>query len=223
MAGASARETAYQILRDRIINLELRPGVSLNVNDLAEEMNMSRTPVREAIIMLDIAKLVVVRPQSGTFVSPINLEIAEMEQFARFTMEKEMIHRACRMMTQSDQTRYRDNLQLYEFYSSSHMPDRQEKLMEIDNDFHRIAFTIDQKEKHFSRMIATLWHIERLRTLCLLSVQDDQIYSDHQDIVNALFRGDAITAERRLENHMNRYQEHLQKNKRLFPQFFEGQ
>ena len=220
MASANARETAYRILRSRIINLDLKPGEALNVSELAEEMGMSRTPVREAIIMLDIAKLVVVRPQSGTFVAPIVLEIAEMEQFARFALEKEMIYRACQNMTAVDESRYAENLHLYAFFLESQAPDREEKLMEVDNDFHRIAFQINGKENHFARMQETLQHIERLRVLSLLTIKDDQVNSDHQHIADALLKRDAATAEYWLEKHMNRYQEHLPQNKKKFPQYF---
>lgn len=220
MASTNARETAYRILRNRIINLDLKPGEALNVSELAEEMGMSRTPVREAIIMLDIAKLVVVRPQSGTFVAPIVLEIAEMEQFARFTLEKEMIHLVCQTMTAVNESRYAENLRLYEFYLNSQAPDREEKLMDVDNDFHRIAFLINGKENHFTRMQSSLQHIERLRVLSLLAIKDDQVYGDHQQIAGALLKRDAAMAEYWLEKHMNRYQEHLPQNKKKFPQYF---
>ena len=49
MAALSAREVAYQKLHNRIITMELKPGDSLNDRLLAEEMGISRTPVREEI------------------------------------------------------------------------------------------------------------------------------------------------------------------------------
>ena len=83
MAVTSARENAYQLLRKRILHLDLIPGTALNEKELADELGISRTPVREAIIMLSLANLVVVKPQSGTFVSRIDTEQVEMEQFLR--------------------------------------------------------------------------------------------------------------------------------------------
>lgn len=220
MASTNAREKAYQILRSRIIGLELKPGEALNVNELTEQLGMSRTPVREAIIMLELSNLVIVRPQSGTFVAPINLEYAEIEQFARFTLEKEVIHRACGLMGPMDKIRYEENLHLYEFYKASKVPGRAEHLMELDNDFHRIAFVIDGKEAHFTKMQSTLQHIERLRILSLMAYQDEQIFRDHAEIVGALLKGDAPTAEFWVEKHMNRYKEHIQIVKNTFPELF---
>ena len=51
-------------------------------------MGISRTPMREALIMLNIAHMVDIKPQSGTHVAPIDLKRMELEQFARFTLEK---------------------------------------------------------------------------------------------------------------------------------------
>ena len=88
MASRSAREVAYETIRSRIITMELKPGDELNDRELAQELGISRTPMREALIMLNIAHMVVIKPQSGTMWPPIDLKLMEMEQFARFTLEK---------------------------------------------------------------------------------------------------------------------------------------
>ncbi len=88
MASLSAREQAYETIRSRIITMDLKPGDELNDRELAEQLGISRTPMREALIMLNIAHMVVIKPQSGTHVAPIDLKLMEMEQFARFTLEK---------------------------------------------------------------------------------------------------------------------------------------
>ena len=47
--GRNARETAYRVIRDKIIGCELKPGEAISDKQLAEELQMSRTPVREAV------------------------------------------------------------------------------------------------------------------------------------------------------------------------------
>ena len=93
MSSRSARETAYQTIRSRIITMELKPGDPLNDRELAEELGISRTPMREALLMLSLARMVDIKPQSGTHVAPINLKLMEMEQFSRYTLEKEILNR----------------------------------------------------------------------------------------------------------------------------------
>ena len=92
MSARSAREVAYETIRSRIITMELKPGDELNDRELAQELGISRTPMREALIMLNIAHMVTIKPQSGTHVAPIDLKLMEMEQFARFTLEKEILN-----------------------------------------------------------------------------------------------------------------------------------
>ena len=54
MASRSAREVAYETIRSRIITMDLKPGDELNDRELAQELGISRTPMREALIMLTL-------------------------------------------------------------------------------------------------------------------------------------------------------------------------
>lgn len=219
----SARDIAHQIIRERIINLDLKPNEMLDDRKLAEEMGMSRTPVREALIMLSMAGLVVVRPQSGTFVAPIDLQAVDMEQFARFTMEKEVLTRMCRREKGEYENYYEENVYLYEFYKHSSTPGKAEKLMELDNEFHRIAFAADGKDEYFRVLLGRLQHIERLRILSLqLLGVDERILNDHRKIVDAVQKRDIQEAEYWLEVHLKRYQENLSAMMERYPDYFEG-
>ena len=92
-AKQSLKLQAYQYLKTKILNCEYRPNEFLNEQKLCAEMgNISRTPMREALIMLNIAHMVTIKPQSGTYVAPIDLTLMEMEQFARYTLEKEILN-----------------------------------------------------------------------------------------------------------------------------------
>ena len=107
MASRSAREVAYETIRSRIITMDLKPGDELNDRELAQELGISRTPMREALIMLNIAHMVTIKPQSGTHVAPIDLKLMEMEQFARFTLEKEVLNRIRGRLTAEQEAAYR--------------------------------------------------------------------------------------------------------------------
>ena len=48
----SAKEYAYRVLKDNIMSLELKPGEVLSEMELAEKLNLSRTPIREVIMRL---------------------------------------------------------------------------------------------------------------------------------------------------------------------------
>ena len=69
----TSKQEVLRILRDRILYLELKPGASISDMELAEELEVSRTPIREALLLLSQEHLVNIYPQSGTFVAPIDL------------------------------------------------------------------------------------------------------------------------------------------------------
>ena len=54
----TARDYAFRVLRDNIVSLELKPGTLISENEMAMELGLSRTPVREAII--DLAKVSII-------------------------------------------------------------------------------------------------------------------------------------------------------------------
>lgn len=216
----NARETAYRALRSRILNLDLKPHDSLNDKKLAQQMGMSRTPIHEAIITLGLAKLVIVRPQSGTYVAPIDTELVEIEQFSRFILEKEMILRLIPRLTDDAARQYQENLRVYRFYLESHDPNRKARLFETDNAFHRIAFELNGMERHFDWMEGLRHHIERLRVLSFEMNLDGVIIEQHRDLVEAMLARDTAAAVRTLETHLGLYQSHLPKMKAVYPHYF---
>jgi DNA-binding GntR family transcriptional regulator len=61
---------AYEALKKRIIEVDLRPGQRLVERDLADELKVSRIPLREALRLLAAEELVVLVPHRGALVSP---------------------------------------------------------------------------------------------------------------------------------------------------------
>lgn len=64
----------YSLLLDRIINLEYQPGELLNEKKLIDEWQVSRTPIREALLKLSEKGFVIMVPRVGTYVSQIDLK-----------------------------------------------------------------------------------------------------------------------------------------------------
>jgi len=83
----SVRDQTLETLRRRIISLQLPPGEPLSENELAQELGVSRTPVRESLILLREEGLVQVFPQIGSFVSLVDLGRVSDAQFVREAIE----------------------------------------------------------------------------------------------------------------------------------------
>lgn len=202
MAVRSAREAAYETIRSRIITMELKPGDELNDHELAQELGISRTPMREALIMLNIAHMVTIKPQSGTYVAPIDLELMEMEQFARFTLEKELLNHIRGRLTGEQERAYR--------------------MLDLDNAFHRRAFELCGMEGHFDHMLSTFQHIERLRKFSLQTDEDKSVCGAHTRILEAVLHGTEEDVSRALSEHLHRYKLSVDQARAAHPDYFIG-
>ena len=69
---ASAKEQVVEILKEEILDQTLKPGQQLNLDLIAKELGISRTPLKDALNTLQVEGLVVVKPRVGTFVSQLN-------------------------------------------------------------------------------------------------------------------------------------------------------
>jgi DNA-binding GntR family transcriptional regulator len=82
--GSSRSERAYLWLRDQIITAQLAPGSLIRETELMNELAMSRTPIREALLRLAQENLVVVVGRRGTFVTDVNVgDVGLIYEFRR--------------------------------------------------------------------------------------------------------------------------------------------
>ena len=221
MSARNARDLAYHTVRSRIITMELKPGDPLNDRELAEELGISRTPMREALILLNNAHMVAIKPQSGTHVAPIDLHLMELEQFSRYTLEKEILTRMCGRLTPEQEAGYRQLIEAYRVLEASpEEPDREMRLLELDNEFHRRAFELCGMEHHFDHMLASLQHVERIRKFSLQTEENKSVCSSHTAILEALLHGSADDVSEALESHLSRYKQSVAQARSVHPEYF---
>ena len=71
MQGQTQKITAYSYLKEKLLNCEFKPGQYLNEKEIVQSSCFGRTPVREALILLQAEKLVEVVPRKGTYARSI--------------------------------------------------------------------------------------------------------------------------------------------------------
>jgi DNA-binding GntR family transcriptional regulator len=86
-AGRSMREEAHARLRDAIMGVRLLPGQAVSENEIVDMLQVSRTPVREALQRLANEGLIHVVPQVGTFVARMDLARIREALFMREAIE----------------------------------------------------------------------------------------------------------------------------------------
>lgn len=198
----TGREYALRVIKNNIIRLELAPGSRVSEKNLADEMGLSRTPVREALIELARGGIVEIYPQRGSVVALIDYSLVEEARFMRSVMENAVVRLVCEMAKPEDILKLGENLKLQEFYLDSTDTGR---LMELDDDFHKLLFDIAQKSQSYLLMQNLTLHFDRVRNMALSAVKELKIVQDHQAIVEAIRQHDAEKAGELMEIHLSRY------------------
>jgi DNA-binding GntR family transcriptional regulator len=129
-------------LRRRILTGELRPGVQLRQDALAEEFGISRIPIREALLQLEAVNLVKIAPHRGAVVSGLSLTEVEDIFRLRAQLEPQLLPLSARHLTDED---FRDLRAVLKAYG--------EALGELNRRFH----------------FDLLRHAERPRALAIVS------------------------------------------------------
>ena len=100
-------DRAYVELRDRLVTLRIAPGAPIDEDLLGRELEMGRTPVREAIKRLALENLVTVFPRRGTFASEINITDLAHISDVRTQLEGHAAYRAAQRITERTASRAR--------------------------------------------------------------------------------------------------------------------
>ncbi|MDR0423986.1 MAG: GntR family transcriptional regulator [Clostridiales Family XIII bacterium] len=217
----SARERAYRILKNSIIMLELEPGTMVSESDLAAKIGVSRTPVREALMELGKTKIVEIIPQKGSFISNIDYDLVEESRFMRLVLEMAVVEIACESAVDEDLLELEENLVMQDFCISSFNSD---KLMELDNQFHKKIFCIANKLQTYNMLSAMSVHFDRVRKMSLDTVEntvkDIKIVADHQAILKAMREKDKAAAKQHMEKHLSRCRIDEQRIREKYPGYF---
>ena len=213
----SNREYALRVIRDNIINLQLQPGSLISEQDIADELNLSRTPVHEALQELSRTKIIEILPQKGSLVSLIDMELVEEAVFIRSTIESAVIELACRKASKEDLDKLEENISLQEFYKTNK---NFEKFMEMDNDFHRMFYQIANKMQcHY--MVKTMnIHYDRFRELRMYSSDTTIIINEHKALLDAVRNRDEKGAKALIAQHLNRHYVDEKDVRAKYPQYF---
>lgn len=213
----TGRDYALRVLKENIINLSLAPGSAISENELASELGLSRTPVREALIELAKVKIVEVQPQRKSMVSFIDYDMVEESRFMRNHLECAVAVLACAMASAEDIERLSENVKLQNYYLES---GSSEQLMELDNEFHRTLFEIAQKPQVFAMIQNFSIHFDRVRRMALDSVKDLKIVQDHAGITLAIRENRPEEARALMEKHLSRYKVDAAAVRSKYPQYF---
>ncbi|MBO4908226.1 MAG: GntR family transcriptional regulator [Lachnospiraceae bacterium] len=219
MPKESARDYALRVLKGNIISLDLKPGTAISENELATEIGISRTPVREAIIELAKAYLIEIYPQRGSFVSLIDPKMVEEARFLRRVMDTAVIEEVCETCDEEGIRLLEENVELQEFYLSKGTP---EKIFDLDNKFHRDIYVVAKKDIIYDIHSTLMIHFDRVRNLSVVTVKNYGIVGEHRAMLEAIKAKDKEEASRLVAKHLDHYHVDEKEIKSRRPEFFKA-
>ena len=184
---------AYQELREKILNNELRPGRYFLERDLVELLDVSRTPLKEALVRLEQDGLLTIQPRHGIQVTSLSAnDIADIYQII-ISLEGEAVGTVARKGLSNEQRQ-----QLWYFTIEMEQAlarDDLEAWAKADENFYRRLLELSGSQ-YLTQAVLHHWDLShRARYLTLRLIEKPLIsISEHQALIEALDTGDIETA-----------------------------
>lgn len=196
----STRDFVYEALRDAIVSLELPPGATISEKEISEELEVSRTPVREAFLRLTEDELLTVLPQRGSYISLIDLDHVEDARFLREQAEAGIIRLACESFSDSYIEKLEKNLKYQRFARDN---DDENELFILDKAFHRLIAEGSSKSRVWEVIQKVDTHSNRLRKLSLaMKLNWKKLVDQHEEMLSAIKAKDSDLAEQLMRDHL---------------------
>ncbi|MDD6551860.1 MAG: GntR family transcriptional regulator [Lachnospiraceae bacterium] len=196
------RDVVFQTLRDAILKGELEPGERLMEIHLANKLGVSRTPIREAIRMLEKEGLAVTIPRKGAQVAQMTekdlLDVLEI----RDALDELAVTDACERMGDDD---FNDLEQAMKDFADVTKTNDVRAIVEADEAFHNVIYGATKNPK--------LWHIitnlkEQMYRYRYEYVKQDKDYTDlvedHTKILDGLKRKDVDYVKKVMHDHLQK-------------------
>lgn len=194
------RDVVFNTLRRAILRGELTPGQRLMEIQLADQMGVSRTPVREAIRKLELEGLVVMIPRKGAEVAHISGKNLRDVLEVRRALEELAGELACERMSEEE---FELLEQANHRFASVIGSDDITIIAQADEEFHALIYQATDNE----RLVQMVNHLrEQMYRYRIEHIKDKSqrkiLVKEHQEIINALTGRDVIMTRKSIRNHI---------------------
>jgi DNA-binding GntR family transcriptional regulator len=199
-------DKAYRLIRHKIITLELPPRSAIDEQALMEDLQLGRTPIREALQRLAAEDLVFFAPRRGIFVADVSLTDLQKIFELRIILEGFCARLAAQRVTNDQLAEMRFLIQ-----ELSRLPGGDsKKLMAIDEQFHELLYQAADNEflaetlRRLHALSFRIWHLVLDRLGSVKGAMEQ-----HIEIVRALQVRDEEQAEVLLQRHVIEFQQEI--------------
>lgn len=212
----SASEYARRVLEYNIVHLKLLPGERLQEKALAEQIGVSRTPVREAILELKRRNILNIYPQRGTFVSFLEEKRGEDIRYLRCVFEAQLAEEACAARDPALSAALRECIRRQRLVLKRDA----DCFLQLDDQFHETIYRALDREDLYEIIKEHSIHFDRVRRLSYHLDTSGALVDEHEAIAAAIEAGDAPTARAVYEKHLRHAIADHKALKALYPHFY---
>jgi DNA-binding GntR family transcriptional regulator len=201
------RDVVFDAIREAILKGVLKPGERLMEVQLAEEMGVSRTPVREAIRKLELEGLVVMVPRKGAYVAGLSLKDAAEVFEIRHSLEGLAAALAAERIT-DEELKTMEKI-LKEVTEAAEREDV-ETVIQKDAEFHQILFSTTRNQR-LAQIVGNLKEqIDRFRIQSFTNPERiKSINKEHAKIIKAIKERNARKAEKLAKEHIEKVENNV--------------
>ena len=201
------REVVCETLRDAVRRGVLQPGERLMEIQLAEELGVSRTPVREAIRKLEMEGYVIMMPRRGTYVADLSIRDVNEVFEIRTSLESLASGLAAERITEDEL----EKLQRLLVEIGAHIKNGDmESIVRTDTEFHDLLYQASRNKRLVGIISNLREQLTRFRTTSMsYPGRLKATLEEHRNIVEALAQGDEKAARKAAEHHMEKSEQTL--------------
>lgn len=207
------RDVVFHTLRQAILKGELKPGERLMEIKLANQLGVSRTPIREAIRMLELEGLVIMVPRKGAQVAKITEKDLKDVLEVRLGLEELATRLACQRINREQlEELYRASRNFEKLLDSNNL----QALAEADVAYHDVIY----KATDNPRLVQLLNNLrEQMYRYRIEYLKDSgvrrSLVEEHDAIFRSVKAGDSRGAQMMIREHIERQQESIMHSMRM--------
>ena len=214
----STQDAVYTVLKEGIMTMSLPPGTSMSTQEMANRLNVSRTPVREAFIRLHEEGLVEVYPQKQTIVSRIDFKRVMQERFIRESLEMAALHLFMEKPSGDFLNRMEEKILLQE---KSQLDKQYAEFIRYDNEMHQLIFEAAGQSLAWEAVLIMNGNYDRFRVLTVSNEDTmDSAIRQHRRILELMRQQQAQKVYTEMYDHVRKL--HYEKDEllRQYPDYF---
>ncbi|MCG8482538.1 MAG: GntR family transcriptional regulator [Clostridia bacterium] len=209
----SLSNTVFDILREKILKGDYLPGEKIKESNIANELNVSRTPIREAFKQLEQEGLIENITNKGAFVIGFTQQDIDDMYEVRKVIEGIAMCWAIERINEEELKQLQEVYELMEFYTQKKDIN---KVLEINTQFHEIIYAAT-KSRFLSQILKAYQFYVRKGRQAGLNNEDilEETMKEHKDILDCFYSHDTDQGSKEIIRHLNNAKQRAESNMRI--------